>query len=124
MNQIAANKNKIKQKIDSLDRESQKIQSSLNDELEVTKDRIANIGKIALGIGGGLVFSAILLRGLFGNKGNTRPPRRVYQRFKHQILSELSMHTTNLLIGIAKDKLDGYNKRHKNAENKDTGLTD
>ncbi len=122
MTRISNNKNKIRQKINSLERESQEIKALLNHELEVTKGQVANMGKIALGVGSGLVFSVILLRGLLGGKGNSRPPRRVYQRFKHQLMGELSMHATNLLLGIAKDKLAEYKKKQDHAENKDSGL--
>lgn len=124
MNQISANKDKIKQKIDSLERELKEIQVTLNHELEETKGRIANIVKIALGVGGGLVFSAIIIKGLLGSKGNDRPPRRVYQRFKQHLMSELSMNATNLILGIAKDKLAEYKKKQSYAENKDSGLAE
>ena len=123
MSREAINKNKIKLKIESLEKESRMVQATLNQELEWTKGNIVNIAKIVLGVGGGLIFSAILLKGLLG-RGGSNEQHRVYHRFRHQLLSKFSIHATNLLLGIAKDKLGEFIKNEENAENQDSGLTD
>ena len=66
----------------------------------VTKNKAADLGKIALGIGGGLIFSAILLGGLGGKKAMKSDAsvkyrsKRVYQRFMDQLINEFSNQAT------------------------------
>ena len=130
MSNITTNKTKIKHKIESLERESELLREELEDELKSTREKVIDIGKIALGIGGGLIFSAIILRSLLGRKSNYEEgklnygSRRVYHRFKDQLIHELSTQVTGLLIGIAKDQLKAYRKKTENTENDDADISD
>ena len=129
MSKIASNKTKIKQRIESLERQSQIIRRELEDELETTKEKVTNYGKIALGIGGGLIFSAIILKGLVGSKSGKSDllkkhgSTRVYQRFIDQLINEVSNQATMFLLGIIKDKLSSYTGIKENAEDDDSEIT-
>lgn len=129
MSEIASNKTKIKRRIESLERQSQIIREELEDELEMTKVRVTNFGKIALGIGGGLIFSAIILKGLVGSKSEknkalkNHEPTRVYQRFINQVVNEVSNQATMFLLDIVKDKLSSYTTKKENAEDDDSEIT-
>ena len=129
MSKIASDKTKIKQRIESLERQSQIIRGELEDELEITKDKVTNYGKIALGIGGGLIFSAIILKGLVGSKSGKSDllkkhgSTRVYQRFIDQLINEVSNQATMFLLGIIKDKLSSYTGIKENAEDDDSEIT-
>ena len=122
MNKIATNKTKIKQRIEQLEEQSQVLRKELEEELEVTKDKVTDLGKIILGIAGGLVFSAILLGGFFGkkrkkigNKGEYKS-KRVYHRFRDQLTHELTSQATEFLLGLAKDKLNTYIEKRENTD--------
>lgn len=129
MSKIASDKTKIKQRIESLEKQSQMIRGELENELEMTKEKVTNFGKIALGIGGGLIFSAIILKGLIGkesgksdllkNHGSTR----VYQRFINRLINEVSNQATMFLLDIVKDKLNSYTAIKENAEDDDSEIT-
>ena len=129
MNKKKTNKTKIKDKIESLEKQSQIIRSELEEELEMTKERVINIGKIALGAGSGLLFSALVLKGLIGNKSKKSDSfvkygsKRVYQRFINQMMSELSFQATKFLLGIAKDKLSSQTILKENTEDDDSDIT-
>ncbi len=117
-NKTNTDKTKIKQKIESLEKQSQLIRNELNDEIEISINRVVDIGKVVLGIAGGLVFSAIVLGGLSGRKskkkeiGKSRPSKRVYQRLKNQLANELSYQATLFITGVLKDKLSSYLKEN------------
>ena len=129
MSKIASNKTKIKQRIESLERQSQIIRGELEDELEMTKEKVTNFGKIALGIGAGLFFSAIILKGLVGKKSETSDflkkhgSTKVYQRFINQLINGASNQATMFLLGIIKDKLNSYTAIKENAEDDDSEIT-
>ena len=129
MSKIASDKTKIKQRIESLERQSQIIRRELEDELETTKEKVTNYGKIALGIGGGLIFSAIILKGLVGSKSGKSDllkkhgSTRVYQRFIDQLINEVSNQATMFLLGIVKDKLNSYTAIKENTEDDDSEIT-
>jgi len=129
MNKIARNKSRIKQKIESLEQESQLIREELEGELVDAKERVLDIGKIALGIGGGLIFSAIILRSFIGKSEKNEKPIvkygsvRVYHRFRDQLIHELSTQATGFILGIVKDRLKSYSSKNKNAENDDVDIT-
>ena len=129
MSKISTNKTKLKQRIESLELQSQIVRRELEDELEVTKNKAADLGKIALGIGGGLIFSAILLRGLGGKKGMKSDAyvkyrsKRVYQRFMGQLINEFSNQATRFLLGVARDKLNLYAENKEKAEDDDSEIT-
>lgn len=129
MNKTSTNNTKIKQKIDSLERQSELLRDEIEHDLVVTKQRVSDLGKIALGIGGGIIFSAIILRGLIGNKGKDsksgykRSSKKVYQRFFDQLASELSHQGTNLLLGIVKDKLTGITDNNEHKKDDDSDIT-
>lgn len=128
MSKMAKNKTKIKQKIESLEEESQHLKDELEGELNVVKEKAIDIGKIALGIGGGIIFSAIVLKVLFGKKGKTDDEhinyetRRVYHRFRDQLAHELSVQATRFLLGTAKDTLKSYIEKNKDAEDDDSEI--
>ena len=129
MSKISTSKTKLKQRIESLELQSQTVRRELEDELEVTKSKAADLGKIALGIGGGLIFSAILLGGLGGKKGIKSDAsvkhrsKRVYQRFTDQLINEFSNQATRFLLGVARDKLNLYveNKEKTDDDSEITG---
>lgn len=129
MNKKLTNKTKIKQKIESLERQSQIIQGELENELGKTKKNVADLGKIALGVGGGLVLSALVLRSLIGkggrknNSGVKRGSKRVYQRFMDHLFSELSYQSTKFLLHIAKDMLNPHTLKKENAGDDDSEIT-
>ena len=129
MSEIARNKTKIKQRIESLERQSLIIREELEDELEMTKEKAINLGKIALGIGGGLIFSAIILKGLVGTKSEKNKSlknhgsTKVYQRFINQLMNEVSNQATMFLLDIIKDKLSSYTAIKENAEDDDSEIT-
>lgn len=130
MNKITRNKTRIKEKIDSLEQESLKIRAELGEELETSKDRILDIGKIALGIGGGIIFSAIVLRGVIGRRSDGEEiahkyrSKKVYQRFRDQLVRELSMQATKFLLKLAKDKLSEYIEERDKTVGNDSEVTD
>lgn len=128
MNKIAANKNKIKQRIDELEEQSAELRKEIESEFELTKHKVSDFGKIALGIAGGLLFSAIILGGLAGrrgkkNGGNKYSSKRVHHRFKDQLTRELTSQVTDFLINIAKDKLSARLDT-KEKEDNDSAVTD
>ncbi len=121
MSRTAINKTLIKQKIELLEKQSQFTRDELNDELEMSKSKIAEIGKITLGVGVGLILSAIVLKGFFSKEVKTENPyrrpksNRVYQRFFDQLFSELSGQAFEFILKSAKKKLNSYNKNNENA---------
>lgn len=123
MSRTAINKTLIKQKIEMLEKRSQFTRDELNDELEVSKSKIAEIGKITLGLGAGLIFSAIVLKGFISKEVKAENPykrpksNRVYQRFFDQLFSELSGHAFEFIMKSVKKKLNSYNKNNENASN-------
>lgn len=129
MNKIARNKSKIKHKIESLERESQLLREELEGELEDVKERVLDFGKIALGIGGGLIFSAIIIKSfILKSEKNDKPnvnygSIRVYHRFRDQLIHELSTQATGFILGIVRDRLKSYIDKNKNAENDDVDIT-
>ena len=129
MSKISTSKTKLKQRIESLELQSQIVRRELEDELVVTKNKAADLGKIALGIGGGLIFSAILLGGLGGKKAMKSDAsvkyrsKRVYHRFTDQLINEFSNQATRFLLGVARDKLNLYveNKEKMDDDSEITG---
>ena len=128
MSKIATNKNKIKLRIDELEQQSVLIRKEIEGDLEVSKAKIVDIGKVILGIGGGLIFSSIILRGLSGRKrigdsdGKYRS-KRVYHRFRNQLGHELTGQATDFLLGLAKDKLNQYIGNRENIKDDDSRVT-
>jgi hypothetical protein len=128
MSKIATNKTKIKQRIEALEKQSQSIRGDLQDELEITKAKVVDIGKIAIGVSAGLIFSAIILRGLVGKRSNKSKhlkhgSKRVYQRFMNQLMSELSFQASKFVLGIAKDKLNSHAVIKKKTGDDDSDIT-
>ena len=128
MSKIATNKNKIKLRIDELEQQSVLIRKEIEGDLEVSKTKIVDIGKVILGIGGGLIFSAIVLGRLSGRKrkgdsdGKYRS-KRVYHRFRDQLGHELTGQATDFLLGLAKDKLNQYIGNRENIKDDDSRIT-
>ena len=128
MSKIATNKTRLKQRIEQLEAQSEILKQELEGELEVTKSRISDIGKVVLGISGGLIFSAIVLGGLSGrkkrpSKGNEYKSRKVYQRFRDQLAHELTSQATEFLLGIVRDKLSAYAEKKELSEDEDIEIT-
>jgi hypothetical protein len=97
--------------------------------LEITKEKVINYGKIALGIGGGIIFSAIVLKALVGNSSIKSDSyvkhrsKRVYQRFKDQLIGELSGQAIGFLLRVAKDKFGSHIEKNENADDDDSDIT-
>lgn len=128
MSKIATNKNKIKLRIDELEQQSVLIRKEIEGDLEVSKSKIVDIGKVILGIGGGLIFSMIILGGLSGRKrkgdsGVKYRSKRVYHRFRDQLGHELTGQATDFLLGLAKDKLNQYIGNRENIKDDDSSVT-
>ena len=128
MSKIATNKTRLKQKIEQLEAQSEILKQELEGELVVTRSKIADIGKIVLGISGGLIFSAIVLSSLSSRKkqykkGNEYKSRKVYQRFRDQLAHELTSQATEFILGIVKDKLSAYAEKQELSEDDDTEIT-
>lgn len=125
MSKIATNKTKLKQKIEELEKQSQLIRLELEDEIEVTKDKVTDVLKIVLGIGGGLLFSAIILNSLIGNKKKNPEhykSKKVYHRFRDQLTNELTNQATDFLLGLAKDKLGTYIDKKETVKDEDSDI--
>ncbi len=130
MNRTLTNKTKIKQRIESLERQSRIEKGELENEFEISKRKAGDLGKIALGVSGGLVLSALVLKGLSSkggekNKsGRKQGSQRIYQRFIGQLFSELSFQSTKFLLSIAKDMLNPHTIKTENAGEDDSEITD
>ena len=122
-------KTRIQKKIAQLEKESRLVKAELEDELLITKEKVSNLGKLALGIGGGLVFTAILL-GSIGKRGSkkkgqyNRSSKRVYHRFLDQLIAELSTQATDFVLDIAKNKIETIMGKNGNTENDNSELAD
>jgi hypothetical protein len=122
MNKMMSDKTKIQKKIALLERQSSMVRAELEDELLKTREKVSSIGKIALGIGGGLVFAAILL-GSLGSRTSKKKgqyhksSKRVYQRFLDQLMTELSSQATDFILDVAKQKIEAIIS--KNGETED-----
>jgi len=124
-------KTAIHDRIERLESQSDLIRKELDDELQMTKKKAADIGKIALGIGGGLVLSAIILKGIFGNsdkgekedRGDYRP-RRVYHKFRDQLIGEISSQALVFILEIAKDRINSLLERDSKTDEDDSEFTD
>jgi len=121
MSRTAINKTLIKKKIELLEKKSQYIQNELNDELAVSKSRIADLAKITFGVTAGVVISVIILKGILGkesasdNSYRRKKSTRVYQRFFDQLFSEFSGQAFELVVKTVKKKLNSHNKNSENA---------
>ena len=102
------------------------MKNELENELDHTKEKVAHLGKIALGIGGGLLLTFLIV-GKFSNKknqpsktGDYPKSKRVYHRFRDQLVHELTSQATIFLLGIAKDKLSSMGDNKESKENVDS----
>ena len=121
-------KTAIHERIELLEKQSDLIRQELGDELEMTKKRALDIGKVALGIGGGLIVSALILRGVFGGQrdeeGGKYKQKRVYHKFKDQLLGEISSQALAFILSIAKDRIQSFVDQNDKAENDGSEFTD
>lgn len=130
MSKIAKNKTKLKQKIDLLEAESEVLKHELEGELNITKARIADAGKLVLGIASGLVFSAIILGGIAGRRRKQNgsesgiKSKKVYHRFREQLVHELTGQATEFLLGVVKDKLRSYSDKGEISRDEDSQVAD
>ena len=91
---------------------------------------IAGIISGLVGIGGGIIFSAIVLRGIIGRRDDEKEvshrykSKRVYQRFREQLVRELSMQATKFLLKMAKDKLSTYIEEKDKTGGNDSEVAD
>jgi len=129
MSKEAANNTKIKLKIEDLEKQSKLIREEMEGELDLARDKITDLGKILLGILGGLFVSAIIVGGLAGRKKNKDyseshlRTRRVHHKFRDQLAHELTGQATNFLLGLAKDKLTTIIDKKETAEDDNSGVT-
>ena len=118
----------INERIELLEKQSELIRQELGDELQTTKQKAVDIGKIALGIGGGLIISALILRGIFGgyrdDEGNRYKHKRVYHKFKDQLVGEVSSQALAFILGLAKDRIQTFLEKDVKAENDGSEFTD
>lgn len=128
MSKRNTNKTAINERIELLEKQSKLIQDELGGEVELAKTKIANIGKMALGIGGGLILSAIILKGIFGSgqKDGTKKhkPQRVYHKFRDQLVGEVSNQALEFVLGIAKDKINAFLEQDVKKDEDGPELTD
>lgn len=124
MNRTTKNKSDIHQRIELLEQQSELIKKEIGEELNTTKKKALDLGKIALGIGGGILLSAIIIRSLGGSRSDEHheqhAPRRVYHKFKDQLLHEFSNQAMVFILGIAKDKINNYLHQGENARKNDS----
>lgn len=120
----------INRRIEKLEQQSDLIRKELEGELYLSKKKVKNIGKLAIGIGGGFVAALMLFR-LFSHSEDTpdttSPPtstRRVYHRFRDQLLGELSNQALLFVLGIAKDKIGQHLNRDIKTESDDSALSE
>ena len=78
MSKIAKNKNRINQRIGELEKQSAELRNDIESEFEFTKQKVYDIGKIVLGISGGLILSAIVLGRLVGRRGDKDAGKNLY----------------------------------------------
>jgi len=130
MSKKRMHKTAIHERIELLEAESDRIRKELDDELQLTKKKASDIGKIALGIGGGLVLSAIILKGIFGShdkddkaQGEYRP-KRVYHKFRDQLIGEISSQALVFILEIAKDKINSFLEKDSKTEKDDSEFID
>ncbi|NJN25712.1 MAG: hypothetical protein HC819_06995 [Cyclobacteriaceae bacterium] len=96
----------------------------MEDELEVTREKLSGLGKIALGVGGGVVLAAILIGGLKRGHRKKIPSvnrSRVYHRFIDQLVIELSAYATDFAIGVVKSQLYQLADKNITKEEDDSG---
>ena len=128
MSKKTMHKTAIHERIELLEKQSELIRQELGDELKMTKDRALEIGKIALGIGGGLIVSALILRGIFGGhhdeEGRKYKQKRVYHKFKNLLLGEISSKALTFILGLAKDRVHAFIDQDVKAENDGSEFTD
>lgn len=128
MSKMKMHKSEINEKIELLEQQSNLVRQELRDELQSTKKKVTDIGKIALGVGGGLILSAIILRGVFGSNsdesGRNYQPRRVYHKFRDQLLGEISSQALVFILGIARDKLKPFLEQGTKNEKDDSEFAD
>ncbi len=114
--------NAIQRRIEKLEKQSEELKKELEGELLSAKNKAKDIGKLALGIGGG--FLAVFLSYMIftkneGQKDEPEPrhqTRRVYHRFRDQLVGELSNQALLLILGVAKDKMGQHLKKDANRE--------
>lgn len=126
MSKIATNRTKLNRKIEELEKKSQLIRYELENEIELSKDKVADVLKLILGIGGGILFSTIILSGLIRRKSKNpenRKSKKVYHRFRDQLTHELTGQATDFLIGLVKDRLSAYIDKKENGEDDDSEIT-
>ena len=115
--------NKISERIETLEKQSEEMLDTIKGEFEITKRTISDLTKLILGIGGGILLSVIILRSFIGKSPNSfgKGRRRVIHRFRDELGRELSDQAASYLLDIAKNKLQSY--IHQNPED-DEGSDD
>lgn len=128
MSKMRKQKTKIHSKIEELEKQTVELQQALSDDLVVTKKKADNVGKILLAVTGGVVLSAIVLRGAFGGKGKGKTSyvkNRVVHRFKDQLLAELSSQALTFVLDLVSDKVKHQGEdRETNEMNDDPRIID
>ncbi|MDZ7606344.1 MAG: hypothetical protein U5K79_12335 [Cyclobacteriaceae bacterium] len=123
MNKRKPTRTSINDRIATLERQSELLREAIDQDLNETRERAIDIGKMALIVGGGVVLSMIVFKSFFGHKddeeqSHSRP--RVYHRFRDQIGSELSNRAALYFLGLAQEKLMSYlQPNRENEENPD-----
>ncbi len=121
------NETTINRRIEQLEKQSDVIREELELELGLARKKAADIGKIALGIGGGLLFSMLLFRIVFPGKNEHSQGthnKRVYHKFKDQLVGEVSSQALQFILGLAKDKIRAHIGEDIKAEKHDSEVVD
>jgi len=123
MNKRKPTKTSINDRIAALEHQSELLREAIDQDLQETRKRAIDIGKMALIVGGGVVLSMIVYKSFFGKseEGKQAPSSpRVYHRFRDQIGSELSNRAALFFLGLAQQKLMSYlQPNRENDENPD-----
>jgi hypothetical protein len=113
------NETTINRRIELLEKQSDIIREELESELNLARQKATGIGKVALGIGGGLLLSMLIFRVVFQKKNEhaERPHnKRVYHKFRDQLLGEISSQALLFILGVAKDKIRTHLEQEKSGE--------
>lgn len=123
MSKMRTQKTKIYERIESLEKESDALIKSIEGDLSETKKKASDLGKLLLGIGGGLLLTTLVIRGLTGKKksvGKYRSSnRRVYHRMKDQLFGELSAQALAFALSVLRDRVKSQKEGIDNNEEND-----
>lgn len=113
-------KNSIRQRMASLESQSEQIQQELQREMYAAGNKILDLSKVGIGIVGGLIISTFIVKKLLAGSENKKRhhlntihkgSKRVYQRFRDEIIQELSGQALIFALSVLKGKLKEYKEK-------------